>query len=243
MKVLLMSKQRSFLLDTVQKQFHSQYGIVDLTKIKKYGQKIKSSLGHEFVTVKPTIIDMLRKCKRLPQVITPKDAAQIIAVTGASNGWKCLDAGAGSGFLAIFLGNAVAPDGRVTTYEISKEYAEAVKKNVRFCGLDDIIKVRNKDILKGFTEKSLDLITLDMKHAELLIKKAHKALNHGGWLCVYSPHVEQQAKARKEISKLGFIYLKTTETIQREWTTDYGFSHPRYKGLMHTGFLTFARKL
>ncbi len=243
MKVLLMSEKRSFLLDTEQKQFHSQYGIVDLTKIKKYGQKIKSSLGHEFIAVKPSITDLLRKCKRLPQVITPKDSGQIIAATGASNGWKCVDAGAGSGFLAIFLGNAVAPDGRVAAYEISKEYAEAVKKNVRYCGLDSIIKVKNKDILKGFAEKSLDLITLDMKYAEKVVGKAYKALNHGGWLCVYSPHIEQQAKARKEISKSGFIFVKTTETIQREWTTDYGFSHPRYKGLMHTGFLTFARKL
>ncbi|OFZ36337.1 MAG: hypothetical protein A3D92_01315 [Bacteroidetes bacterium RIFCSPHIGHO2_02_FULL_44_7] len=241
MKILLMGK-RNFLLDTVQKQFHSQYGIVDLRKIKKYGQKVKSSLGCEFVAVKPTIIDLLRKCKRLPQIITPKDAAQIMAATGASNGWKCLDAGAGSGFLAIFLGNAVSPDGRVTTYEINKEYAGAVKKNVRFCGLENVIKVKNRDILKGFTEKNPDLITLDMKYAEHLIKKAHKALKHGGWLCVYSPHVEQQAKAQKEISKLDFVSVKTTETIQREWTTDYGFSHPRYKGLMHTGFITFARK-
>lgn len=240
MKILLLGKQ-NFIVDTNQGIFHSNYGTIDLRKIK-YGQKIKSSLGCKFIAVKPTITDLLRKCKRLPQIITPKDAAQIIAVTGASNGWKCLDAGAGSGFLAIFLGNAVAPDGKLVTYEKNKDYAKAVKSNIKFCSLENTVTVKNKDILKGFGEKNLDLVTLDMKHAEKVIGKAYKALNYGGWLCVYSPHIEQQRESREKMDKAGFAFSKTLETIQREWTTDYGYSHPKYRGLMHTGFITFARK-
>lgn len=242
MKVLLLSKQRSFLPDTVQKNFHSQYGIVDLTKIKKYGQSVKSSSGHEFVAVKPSIIDFLRKARRMPQIVMPRDAAQIVAMTGASNGWRCLDLGSGSGFLAIFLGNAVTPNGSVVTYEKKKEFAKNVLHNVKFCGLEKIIKVKNKTAEK-FAEKNLDLITMDIPDAEKLMKKCHSALKTGGWLCVYSPHIEQQVRVRAAMEKQGFIFIKTIETTQREWSSLKDYTHPRYGGIGFTGFMTFGRKV
>lgn len=242
MKILLMSKQRSFLLDTEQKVFHSQYGIVDLAKIKKYGQKVKSSSGHEFVAVRPTILDLLRKCRRGPQIITPKDAGQIIALTGVTAGWKCLDLGSGSGFLSLLLGNAVAPGGSVVTYEKKKEFAANVIKNIKFCGLDKVIKVKNQSAEK-FSEKDLDLITTDIPDAEKLVKKCHRALKSGGWLCVYSPHIEQQVRVRAAMEKNGFIFIKTIETTQREWTSLRGYTHPAYGPIGFTGFVTTGRKV
>lgn len=239
MKVLLIG-EKSFIVETEQKNFNNKYGKFDLAKIK-IGKKIKSSLGKEFMAVKPTIIDLLHKCSRGPQVVTPKDAAQVVAVTGVTKGWKCLDAGAGSGFLSLFLGNIVGPEGKVTGYEKEKRHYEIVKKNINFCSAENV-KVKNKDILKGFTEKKLDLVTLDMKSAEKMVAKVSKALNYGGWLVVYSPHIEQQREVRDKMKNSGFTSIKTIENIQRSWTTDYGFSHPKYQGLMHTGFLTFGRK-
>src|SRR3989338_10080473 len=105
------------------------------------------------------IIDLLKKLRRGPQIIMQKDAGSIIAYTGLSSGKKCLDAGAGSGYLSIMLGNIVAPTGRVTSYEIKKDFYENVKKNVKICGLEKVVKVKNNDV-KNFTEKNLDLITL-----------------------------------------------------------------------------------
>ena len=187
------------------------------------------------------IVDLLRKCRRGPQIIMQKDAGIIIANTGIKSGSKCLDAGAGSGFLSIMLGNIVAPSGRVTAYEIKKDFYENVKKNIKICGLDKIIKVKNKDAAK-FTEKNLDLITLDMKNAEKMVKKANRALKDGGFLVVYSPQIEQQIEARKEMEKTGFKAVRTIENIQREWSSFKGYTHPFPSGVMHTGFLTFARK-
>src|SRR3989338_6734012 len=187
------------------------------------------------------IIDLLKKLRRGPQIIMQKDAGSIIAFTGLSSGKKCLDAGAGSGFLSIMLGNIVAPSGRVTAYEIKKDFYENVKKNIKICGLDKIINVKNKDAAK-FTEKNLDLITLDMKNAEKMVKKANRALKDGGFLVVYSPQIEQQIEARKEMEKTGFKAVRTIENIQREWSSFKGYTHPFPSGVMHTGFLTFARK-
>ncbi len=242
MKVLLLSKDAVFLADTVQKKFQTQYGEINLEKIK-IGKKVKTTKGKEFVVAAPTLIDLLKKAKRGPQIITPKDAGAIAAVTGVTSGWRCLDAGSGSGFLALFLGNLVRPDGNVYTYEKKKENYEIVKKNITHCGLENIVTVKNADALKGFKEKSLDLITLDMQFAEKLTKKAYSALKPGGWLCVYSPHIEQQIKAVKAMEKEGFVHIRTMETIQREWKVSHGFSHPRHSQVVHTGFITAGRKV
>src|SRR3989344_1602191 len=226
---ILLSSEKSFLLRKEQKIFHSNFGIIDLTKIKEYGQKVKSSTGHDFVVLKPTIIDMLKKCKRMPQVITPKDAGQIVAVTGLRSGWRCADAGAGSGFLSIFIGNIVAPEGRVYSYEKDKKFADNARKNVAMCGLDSVIDVKNKSADK-LSEKDLDMVTLDMQNADKVVKKAGSALKTGGWLCVYSPHIEQQKRTAEEMKKQGFGYVRTAETIQRDWHMDErgeGYTHPK----------------
>jgi len=239
-KVLLLG-ERNFLVTKKQKKMGTQFGELDLTKIKKYGQMIKSSLGEEFFVVEPTVIDLLRKCNRLPQIITTKDAAQIIAVTGLTTGMKCLDAGTGSAFLTIFLGNIVKPNGSVISYEKNKRFYDNAKKNIAFCSMEKVITIKNKDMLKGFSEKNLDLITLDMIYAEELVSKAHAALKPGGWLCIYSPHIEQQKKSVVEMEKL-FRQIKTIETMQRLWqVSDY--THPMPRQIVHTGFISFGRKV
>jgi len=235
--ILLIGKERTFIVKEGEK-FSSQYGIVDLKKVK-IGKKIKSSTGHEFIIAKPSIIDLLKKCRRMPQIIMPKDAASIISITGIEENWKILDAGSGSGFLSLFLGSFLK-SGKVYTYEKNEKFAENVKKNVELCGLEKIITVYNKDILKGFKEKNLDMATLDMIYAEKMVKKVHSALKPGGWIVIYSPHIEQQKKVREEMEKL-FYGIKTIENIQRSWQVSE-YTHPKPSGIMHTGFLTFGRK-
>ncbi len=237
-KLLLISKEASFLVDTAQKKFSSQYGIIDLTKTK-IGKTIKSSSGHVFAVVEPTILDYIKKFRRGPQVVLPKDAAQIIAITGARNGWQCLDAGGGSGFLALFIANIVQP-GKMTAYEKKKEFAKNIEHNAKLCGLKNVV-VKNKDA-GSFTEKNLNLITLDMQGAEKIIKKCHKVLKPGGWLCIYSPHIEQQKRVVKEMKD--FIQMRTIECVVRDWKIDLrGFTHPKYSEISHTGFMTFGRKI
>jgi len=238
---ILLLGERNFLVTKKQRKMGTHFGEIDLTKIKKWGQKITSSKGTVFFVVQPTILDLLRKCNRMPQIITAKDAAQIVAITGAGDGWKCLDAGSGSGFLALFLSNVVKPTGSIVTYEKNKKFYDNAKKNIEFCSMEKIIKIKNKDLLKVFTEKNLDLITLDMIYAEKIISKAYKALKPGGWLCIYSPHIEQQQRSVMEFENHNFVQIRTIETMQRDWQiSDY--SHPRPKQIVHTGFMTFGRK-
>lgn len=184
--------------------------------------------------------DFLKELQRLPQVITPKDAALILAYTGIPTNAKIVDAGSGSGFLAIFLA-WYCPRGKVVTYEIRKEFAEVTKRNVKKVGLNNV-KVKNQDITKGISEKGLDLVTLDLKGCEEVIDETYRRLKKGGWIAVYSPHVEQMIKVLERMQKIGFVEINCIESIIREWQSEFGYTRPKTQGLMHTGWISFGRK-
>jgi len=241
--VLLISSKHSYLFEIGKGEMHTEDGVFyskDLLK-KKFGDMIKTNIDKEFSIAKPNIVDILGKSKRLPQIIMPKDTALILAYTGVQSGSLVVDAGTGSGFLAIFIGNYIKP-GKVVTYEKDKSFAKIAKENIRNSGLSKFIQLKQKDISKGITEKDVDLITLDMKGSEKIVKHAYKVLKPGGWLVVYSPYIEQVKEVVKEIEKKNFSELKTVENIVREWQVRE-HTLPMRSGITHTGFLTFARKV
>jgi len=182
------------------------------------------------------IIDFLKKAKRGPQVILPKDAALIISETGINQNWKVVDAGSGSGFLSMILGNLGC---KIYTYEIREDFYKIAKENIKNSGLKNI-KIFNKDITKGIIQKKVDLVTLDMKGPENVIKHAYSALKPKGFLAIYSMHIEQVQDVLKELIKYQFD-TKVMENIQREWQTVPGFTRPKTQ-LAHTGFIIIARK-
>jgi len=74
------------------------------------------------------------------------------------------------------------------------------------------------------------------------MKKAFNALKESGWICVYSPHIEQQIACRKAMEEAGFSRIKTIECNQREWSSLHGYTHPVPSQVVHTGFITVAQK-
>lgn len=182
------------------------------------------------------IIDFLESARRGPQVILPKDAGLIISETGLNKDWKVVDAGSGSGFLSMILGNIGC---KVYTYEIREDFYKLAKDNIKKAGLDNV-KIFNKDITKGIAQKKIDLVTLDMIKPERVIKHAHDALKPGGFIVIYSMHIEQVQDVLVELEKHKFS-VKVMENIQREWQTVRGFMRPKTH-LAHTGFLVIGRK-
>jgi len=243
-KVLLIGKDSMYVVGVGKGKYQTKDGFVDLNKLKtkKVGQEVKTHLGKKLLIAKPTITDLLQKsAKRLPQIIMPKDAALILAYTGINQGSLVVDAGTGSGFLSIFLASYVKP-GRVVTYEIDKAAAKISKQNFKRVGLEKFIKLKQKDIRKGIDERNADIVVLDMKYAEKVVKHAYKSLRVGGWLVVYSPYIEQVKAVVKEIERKDFSKTKTVENIVREWDVRE-HTLPARSGIMHTGFLTFTRKV
>lgn len=186
------------------------------------------------------MINLNKLLKRGPQIITPKDASLVLAYSGVLPGSRVVDAGSGSGHLAIFIGTYIQP-GKVYTYEIDDRAIQVSKENIKSSGLSDVVRLKRADITKGIKESNLDLITLDLKDARKVVKHAHKKLKNGGVLMIYSPTIEHLMGCLKEVKKLRFEKVNTVESIVREWKTEHT-TRPITMGIMHTGFLTFATK-
>jgi len=238
MKYLLISKDFKILVEG-KKKISTHLGVIDLKNLKE-GKKVKSHLGKEFFVVKANILDLIERMKRGPQVILPKDVALIIAYTGLMPHWKVLDVGTGSAFFSIFIANYLSK-GKVVTYEKDEKFYKIAKENIEFSGLKNIELVK-KDFLKGVKEKNFDLVLLDLEDAHKAIRISYNSLKIGGYLVVYSPTVNHLLKVCKEMKKFSFAEMKIVENIVREWQYEKTL-RPKTKGIMHTGFLTIARKI
>ncbi len=243
--ILIDEKGRKYMVTAEQRQFHTDLGVVDLGKAigQKSGARLTSHLGKEFVILEPRIVDHLQKMKRVPQIMLPKDAAQIVAYTGVGPGDLVVDAGAGSGALAMFIGNLVRPDGRVISYEVREDFARVAEHNICMAGLKDVVTVKRKDIYEGIDESDVDLVTLDLPQPERVLPHAERALKLGGHLAVFSPCIEHVQRLYEKLPNYRFTNYRTIECLVREFEVKPGATRPRTYMIAHTGYLTFARRI
>ncbi|WP_369689186.1 tRNA (adenine-N1)-methyltransferase, partial [Mycobacterium avium] len=113
-------------------EFHTHRGSIphDAVIGLEQGSVVKSSNGAVYLVMRPLLIDYVMSMPRGPQVIYPKDAAQIVHEGDIFPGARVLEAGAGSGALTCSLLRAVGPQGRVISYEQRADHAEHAQRNV-----------------------------------------------------------------------------------------------------------------
>ncbi|MDE1855747.1 MAG: methyltransferase domain-containing protein [Candidatus Micrarchaeota archaeon] len=181
---------------------------------------------------------MYRKLKRGPQVILPKDIGIIIAYTGANKQSVCVDAGTGSGWLAVSLASIAH---KVYSYDLREDFLEIAKKNKEALGLENLT-LKKGDVTKKITEKNVDIVTLDLPGSEKALKNAHKALKKDGSVVGYLPNAEQVKKFVSALNKLKFYDVYTVEVIVRDILVRKEGMRPTNTGLWHTAYLVFARK-
>ena len=241
-KILITSQGRKFYAKDLNQDLHTQYGFISKEELKKAkeGSLLKSNTNKEFFIFNPCFIDLYRKIKRDAQIIPLKDIGLIIAETGLNKKSRVLDAGSGSGALACFLA-AIAKE--VVSYEIREDFIEIVKNNVNFLGFKNL-KIKNKNIYNEIDDRNIDAIILDVPEPWNAIENCSKALKIGGFLVSYSPSVPQVADFVNAVKKNEkFVYLKTSEVVEREWEVEERRVRPKSKGIGHSGFLSFARKV
>jgi tRNA (adenine57-N1/adenine58-N1)-methyltransferase len=186
--------------------------------------------------------DFFKKLSRGPQVVLLKDAAYASAFAGVANGDRVLDAGSGSGWLAIYLATIVGPAGKVYSYEWREDFHLLSKKNGVKAGLDSIIEFKQKSIFDGIDETELDAVFLDLANAENALPHALNALKKKGACVAFLPNVEQVKTFVLKGEELGFVHERTIDVMPREWLVRPQGTRPETKGLMHTLFLSFLRK-
>lgn len=183
--------------------------------------------------------ELLRKCKRGPQVVLPKDIGVILAHSGIGKNSTVVDAGAGSGWLAISLANVAK---KVTSYEWREEFAELAEKNAARAGVSDSLEIKRKNVLDGIDEKDVDAVTLDLADSDKAVAHAHGALRKGGMVFGYVPHVEQARRFFEACTAAGFTDIRMLEAINRNYLVREAGVRPENTGLTHTAYIVFATK-
>ncbi len=176
--------------------------------------------------------------KRGPQVMLPKDIGIVMAYTGVGKESVCVDAGTGSGWLAVSLGRCCK---QVTTYDTVPEFANIAKRNAAKLHLDNLT-FKEGDVLKGIDEKEVDLVTLDMPNSDKAVKNAAGALAAGGHLFGYLPHMEQVKNFVLAMRESGFENIIVIEAIVRDILVREQGVRPSTKGVWHTAYLAFGQK-
>ena len=183
--------------------------------------------------------EILKKCKRGPQVILPKDIGMILAYSGIGKNSVVVDAGAGSGWLAVSLANVAK---KVTAYEWREEFAELAEKNAKRAGVEGSLTIKRANVLEGIDEREVDLVTLDLADSDKAVAHAHAALRAGGMIFGYLPHVEQSRRFFEACTDAGFESPQMMEVIVRDYLVRESGVRPENTGLTHTAYLVFATK-
>ncbi|HUC39014.1 MAG TPA: methyltransferase domain-containing protein [Candidatus Acidoferrum sp.] len=186
----------------------------------------------------PLVPSHYKRLKRGPQVVLPKDIGITIAYSGVNKNSVCVDAGTGSGWLAVSLAKVAK---KVTSYDTREDFIKIAERNREIEKLDNLV-FKNGDVTKKIDEKEVDLVTLDMPNSDKALKNAYKALKEGGCVVGYLPHFEQVKKFVETLNKLEFKDILTLETIVRDILVREQGVRPSTKGVWHTTYLVFAQK-
>ncbi|MEY8016434.1 tRNA (adenine(58)-N(1))-methyltransferase TrmI [Mycobacterium servetii] len=233
-------------------EFHTHRGSIahDALIGLEQGSVVKSSNGALFLVLRPLLVDYVMSMPRGPQVIYPKDAAQIVHEGDIFPGARVLEAGAGSGALTLSLLRAVGPDGRVVSYEQRADHAEHARRNVAAFHGDAGRPPANWQLIVGdvgesdLPDGSFDRAVLDMLAPWEVLDAVARLVVAGGVLIVYVATVPQLSKAVEALrAQQCWTEPRAWETLQRGWNVVGLAVRPQHTMRGHTAFLIFTRRL
>jgi tRNA (adenine57-N1/adenine58-N1)-methyltransferase len=233
-------------------EFHTHRGSIahDALIGLEQGSVIKSSNGAYFLVLRPLLVDYVMSMPRGPQVIYPKDAAQIVHEGDIFPGARVLEAGAGSGALTCSLLRAVGPQGQVISYEQRADHAEHARRNVTtFYGghgqLPDNWQLIVADVADSeLPDGSVDRAVLDMLAPWEVLDTVSRLVVAGGVLVIYVATVTQLSRAVEAVrAQQCWTEPRSWETLQRGWNVVGLAVRPQHSMRVHTAFLIAARRI
>lgn len=243
--LFLLDNRRSYLVRAERgRVLHTHKGFIKIDEVigKEFGVHVKSSMGVDFVALKPSLKDYIFKISRRTQIIYPKDIALIIFFGNIKPGSVVVEAGTGAGALTTALANYVKPSGRVYSYEIRSEFIEVARKNLKRAGVLDYVELKNKDVTRGIDERNVDAVILDMATPWLVVPHAYNSLKGSGSFVSFSPTIDQVVKTVEELKANEFTNIETIECFIRRIRVEKGRTRPETLMTGHTGYMVFARK-
>lgn len=234
---------------TVGAEFHTHRGSIahDAVIGLEQGSVVKSSNGAQFLVLRPLLVDYVMSMPRGPQVIYPKDAAQIVHEGDIFPGARVLEAGAGSGALTLSLLRAVGPKGQVTSYEQRADHAEHARRNVTnfFGGAPQNWQLIVSDLADAdLPDSSFDRAVLDMLAPWEVLDSVSRLVVAGGVLVIYVATVTQLSRVVEALrAQQCWTEPRSWETLQRGWNVVGLAVRPQHSMRGHTAFLVATRRL
>jgi len=208
-----------------------------------WGSQVFSHLGAAFFLLQPALADVLNDLPRNTQILYPKDIGFILITMGIGPGSRVLEAGTGSGSMAVALAHAVGAEGQVISYEQRPEMQALARKNLNRLGLESRVDLKLRDIGEGFDETDADAFFLDVANPYDYISQVRGALKPGGFFCSIVPTFNQMEVLLRSLRRNKFAFVEACEVLLRYFKPEPARIRPTDRMVAHTGFLVFARRI
>jgi len=217
---------------------------------KQDGSVVTNQNGVEYLALKPLLADYVLSMKRGATIIYPKDAGAILTQADIFPDAKVVEAGVGSGALALFILRAIGAGGFLHSFELREDFAKIAQRNVEgyFQKTPENWQLHlgalQDNLATTCQDASVDRVILDMLSPWECLEVSSKVLKPGGVLLCYVASVTQLSRVAEEIRRLGgFTEPEASETLFRHWHLQGLAVRPEHRMIGHTGFLISARKL
>ena len=206
----------------------------------------------ELKRVSPRLPELSRGMVRRAQTIGSKDAGFFMTRLGLGPGDIVLEAGIGSGGLAMYIQRVLGTKGTHVTVEPRGEHAEVALENLqRTAACWDETPVHHH--IEGTIESSVEAIkavaqgfhaiVLDLPEHPTAIEATADLLLPGGRLACYCPVSSQMERAWEACEIAGLTVEWAGELMEREWgRASRGGMRPVNGPFGHTAFLLVAQR-
>lgn len=242
---LLMTAGQKRYLITLRpgQELHTHLGIYAHDDLigRPWGALVVSSLEQPALLLEPSLADLMTHVKRGTQIVYPKDAAYLAHRLNLRAGARVVEAGTGSGVLTTALAWAVAPLGRVYTYEVRPETHALARRNLERVGLLPYVEMHLGSIADGFRQTEVDALFLDVRDPAAHLDAARAALKPGGFFASLAPTTNQVSDLLTALDAAGFADVAVEELLLRAYKPIPERLRPDENMNGHTGFLISAR--
>jgi len=185
---------------------------------KPYGCRVSATAGYVHV-LRPSPELWTRTVNRRTQILYTPDCALIAVLLDLHPGAVVAESGTGSGALTHWLARAVAPNGRVLSFDIEANRVRLVREELEAHGMATVTTVTGRNVCEqGFgVEATVDAIFLDLPSPWLALTYVKRALRCDVTcrLVSFSPCIEQVQRTSEMLRNTGFVQVETVELVPR----------------------------